>query len=150
MPWTNVGSIRGPQGEQGPQGQQGIQGVPGNPGADGADGADGLDAWQSPNPTSGSGNYTINASLTTTNYAVSATGAIAIQVPTGTPTDHQRALIEIYASGASRSVSINASLGNATGATFPISVPSGKCGYFGLIYSSRASRWIVLSASVEA
>lgn len=155
MAWTASGNIRGPQGAQGPQGIQGNQGVKGDQGIQGIQGIQGPDGPQGPR-----GDESVIVALTyaatiATNAAlgnlfrVTMTGNATLGAPTN-PTDGQKALWQVTASGADRVLTL------ATGAagafafgtdltTNPITITSTKTAYIGAIYNSAAGRWHVIA-----
>lgn len=79
---------------------------------------------------------------------ITMTGNITIAVPTN-PTNHQVLHYTCLASGATRTVTLNASIIVAPGLTFPLSVPSGKVGRFALEYVSLLSAWVATAAFVS-
>lgn len=91
---------------------------------------------------------TIDAA-TGNNFYVSATGNVAFAAPTN-PVDGQQLLIEVYASGGARTVSFTGTSTFVTGLASTLAVASGKVGYVGFKYSTRAGHWIVMALGVEA
>jgi hypothetical protein len=91
---------------------------------------------------------TLNAT-TGNSFYVTATGNVSIANPTGTPADGQRVLLEVYASGGSRLVSISGPTVMA-GLGTSINIASGKIGLVGLVYTARANRWVVAALNSEA
>lgn len=92
---------------------------------------------------------TPNATLGSQFYC-SATGNITGISPTA-GIDGQRLMVEVHASGATRTATT--ALTNASGATLPLSIASGKVGYLGFVYTTRGTagaRWVLVAAAVEA
>jgi hypothetical protein len=83
-------------------------------------------------------------------FAVTATGALAVTMCTAAaPADGGTVLLEVYASGATSSVTFTSPTTRLARLTQPFVVPAGKLGLFGLRYSARAEHWVVTSAGVE-
>lgn len=72
-------------------------------------------------------------------HAITMTGNVTAFSVTGTPYDGQQVLVELYASGGTRT--FTTSLTNLTSRTLPLSVASGTAVLVGLYYSSRTSAW---------
>jgi hypothetical protein len=75
------------------------------------------------------------------------TGNVTLNAPTN-PSNHQILHIAALASGATRTVTLGSGVQNASGATFPLSVPSGKVGRIALEYVGLLSAWVVTAAVV--
>ena len=83
-------------------------------------------------------------------FAVTATGAVAVTMCTAAaPGDGATVLLEVYASGATSSVTFTSPTTQLAGLTSPFVVAAGKLGLFALRYSARAEHWVVTSAGVE-
>jgi hypothetical protein len=97
---------------------------------------------------SSGGTITLNASQG--NYqAITATGNVVLAPPTNAA-DQQGMRIEVYApSGSTRTVTTTGAISNASGLTLPLTIQSGRFAILGLVYSSRAGRWMLLSYTVE-
>jgi hypothetical protein len=80
-----------------------------------------------------------NATLGNSFY-ISATGGVTINPPTG-GVDGQRIVIEVYASGVARSVSVASSIAAMTGVLTTASIPASKIGLVALFYSARTAAW---------
>lgn len=88
--------------------------------------------------------------LSTRMYIVTALdGNTAIAAPSGTPYDGQSLTLRITASGGTRTLTWN-SIYRAIGLTIPTSVASGKVLYVTLVYNSSATKWDVVSYTVQA
>lgn len=75
-------------------------------------------------------------------FAITATGALTLAVPTN-PSNGQMIVVEVLASGAARTVTLNASIVLTTGLTTSLSVASGETGIFAFRRSTLAgSVWI--------
>jgi hypothetical protein len=58
--------------------------------------------------------------------------------------------IEVFCQpGLSKTVSILSSISNTSGQTFPFTLPSGRFAVIGMVYSARATRWMLLGYSAE-
>lgn len=99
-----------------------------------------------PSTQTTSGAVTLDCSVNSA-HAVTATGNITGITITGTPTDGERLLLEVYASGATRTVTTTIS--NMSGQTLPVSISSGKLAMLGFYYSARAARWVLTYAYPE-
>jgi hypothetical protein len=75
------------------------------------------------------------------------TGNVTLNAPTN-PTNHQILHIAALASGATRTVTLGSGVQNASGATFPLSIPAGKVGRIALEYVGLLSAWVVTAAVV--
>lgn len=83
-------------------------------------------------------------------YTVTALAAdAALAAPTGTPTNGQKLVIRIKASGGTRVITPNA-IYRAIGVTISTSIPSGKTLYLGCMYNSADTKWDVLASNLEA
>jgi hypothetical protein len=63
--------------------------------------------------------------------------------------DGATVLLEVYASGATSSVTFASPTTQLSELTPPFVVAAGKLGLFGLRYSARAEHWVLTSAGVE-
>jgi hypothetical protein len=97
--------------------------------------------------TGQTGTVATDASLLGNFRDITATGNITLSVPTN-PTNHQVLHYTVLASGATRTVTLNASIINGSGVTFPLSIPSTKCGRFSMEYFGLLSAWVVTAAEV--
>lgn len=92
---------------------------------------------------------------TTDLYEVTAaTGTLAFQVPTGTPTNGQKLMIRIYAAG-TQTITWSSSTGGyvAGGTALPSATAAGKWMHLGFLYNSNYSggaRWMLVAALTEA
>lgn len=75
------------------------------------------------------------------------TGNATLNAPTN-PTDGQILHLRALASGATRTITLGSGVQNASGATFPLSVSSGKVGRVALEYMGLISAWVVTAAVV--
>jgi hypothetical protein len=83
-------------------------------------------------------------------FAVTATGALAVTMSAAAvPADGATVLLEVYAGGATSSVTFPSPTTRLSGLPSPFVVAAGKLGLFGLRYSARAGHWVVTSAGVE-
>lgn len=89
-----------------------------------------------------------NATLGNSFY-VTATGGVTINPPTG-GVDGQRILIEVYASGVARTLSISSSIPAMTGLLTQVSIPASKIGIAALYYSARTSTWTLTALNQAA
>ena len=80
-------------------------------------------------------------------YRVYTTGATATLGNPTNGTDTQDLNVEVTANGATTALSLNGSIVNASGATFPVSIANGKTAFLGL--RNRSSVWYLLAYSVE-
>lgn len=95
-----------------------------------------------------SGTVTLDASLGST-QAVIATANVVLAPPTN-PADQQSMRVEVFCQpGTTKTVSILSTISNTSGQPFPISLPSGRFAILGLVYSARATRWMLLGYSAE-
>lgn len=100
---------------------------------------------QTPQTQSVTTTLTINASIGD-NHQITATGNPALGVPSN-GTNGQMLLVEVLASGAARTVTLNGSIILSTGQSATMVIASGKVGVFGLRYSSLAGGWVLLAAA---
>lgn len=89
---------------------------------------------------------TLDSSLGTF-FRVSLAGDRTLAVPTN-GTDGQRLLVEALASSAQRILTLNASILLIVGAATPITIPSGKRWFGGLLRSS--STWYLIASAIQA
>jgi hypothetical protein len=83
-------------------------------------------------------------------FAVTATGALAVTMSAAAAlADGATVLLEVYASGATSSVTFASPTTQLSELTPPFVVAAGKLGLFGLRYSARAEHWVLTSAGVE-
>lgn len=80
--------------------------------------------------------------------AVTATGNVTVAAPTN-PTDGQKLMVEVFASGGTRTATISGTTTNASGTTLPLSLATGKVGLLGFSYSTRAGHWLLIAATAE-
>jgi hypothetical protein len=82
---------------------------------------------------------------------ISATGALTINVPTGTPADREQLRIAVFANGGARVVTMAAGYGLSTGITSrTINVTSGQVAEILVEYFSILAKWCILSAPVTS
>ncbi|MGH8879610.1 MAG: hypothetical protein ACRD0P_20050 [Stackebrandtia sp.] len=166
MAWTNRGSILGPEGPEGPQGIQGETGADGGTTPHAARHATGGDDPVSPAsigasatshthppalvpfaPDSFTDGTTITLDASTGSFfRGSLAGNRTLAVPTN-GTDGQRLLVEALASTTQRTLTINASILRASTITSPITIPSGKRWFGGLLLSSGT--WYLIASAVQ-
>ncbi len=95
-----------------------------------------------------SGTVTLDAAASST-QAVIATGNVTLAPPSN-GADQQSMRVEVFCQpGLTKTVSILSSISNTSGQPFPISLPSGRFAILGLVYSARATRWMLLGYSAE-
>lgn len=95
-----------------------------------------------------SGTVTLDASASSY-QAIVATGNVVL-APPANAADQQSMRIEVFCQpGLTKTVSLLTSISNTSGQPFPISLPSGRFAVLGLVYSARASRWMLLGYSAE-
>jgi hypothetical protein len=95
-----------------------------------------------------SGTVTLDASAGSY-QAIVATNNVVLAPPTN-PADQQAMRVEVFCQpGTTKTVSILSTISNTSGQPFPISLPSGRFAILGLVYSARATRWMLLGYSAE-
>ena len=83
-------------------------------------------------------------------YAYTALAAnLTINAPTGTPVDGNKLIFRILDNGTSRTLTWNATY-TAIGVTLPTATTVSKTLYVGCIYNAAATRWDVISVTVQA
>lgn len=82
------------------------------------------------------------------NFKITATGALALAVSTTGALDAQMIVVEVLASGGSRTVTLNGAIFLSTGLSAATTIASTKVGFFGLRYSILAGGWVLLAAPV--
>lgn len=91
---------------------------------------------------------TLNAA-SSNNPQITATGNLTLNAPSN-PSNGQPMVIEIFASGATRTVTLAAAIALTTGLATTLSIPSGKVGIIGLRYSALAGAWLCLAQTVQS
>jgi hypothetical protein len=86
---------------------------------------------------------------TSRSFAVTASGALEIGLSSATPADGSTVLLEVLASETSTLINFTSGIGIFGEFTPPFAIPVGKLGLFGLRYSARAGRWVLISVGVE-
>ncbi|HEX2362029.1 MAG TPA: hypothetical protein VHI11_08165 [Jiangellaceae bacterium] len=86
---------------------------------------------------------------TARSFALTASGALEIGMNSETPADGAAVLLEVFASGTGTTVTLAPETGILGEMVPPFIVPPGKLGLFGLRYSARAGRWVLVSVGVE-
>lgn len=95
-----------------------------------------------------SGTVTLDASASSY-QAIIATSNVVLAPPSNAA-DQQSMRIEVFCQpGLTKTVSILSTISNTSGQPFPISLPSGRFAILGLVYSARATRWMLLGYSAE-
>lgn len=86
-------------------------------------------------------------------YRVTITADRTLGIPTN-PTDAQRAIWEVTASGAQRQLTLTTGSSGAfeltVGTSTPVVIPSGKAAIIGAQYNTSRARWTVLAVRVLA
>lgn len=95
-----------------------------------------------------SGTVTLDASLGS--YQAIIATANVVLAPPANAADQQSMRVEVFCQpGTTKTVSILSTISNTSGQPFPISLPSGRFAILGLVYSARATRWMLLGYSAE-
>lgn len=81
-------------------------------------------------------------------FKVTATGNLTLNPPAN-GVDGFMMIVSVLASGGTRTVTIAAGIQLTTGQSSPVSIASGKVGYFGLRYSALSGNWSLLALAVE-
>lgn len=76
--------------------------------------------------------------------AITATGALTINAPTGTPVNGQGLVLRIADNGTARTIAFNAAYVAAVGASLPTTTVVGKYLYVACVYNSTAAKWDVV------
>ena len=82
-------------------------------------------------------------------FAVTATGALAVEMSSVPPVDGATVLLEVFADGVAVPVSFAAPMGMVGQLVQPFAVTAGKLALFELRHSARAKRWVLVGAGVE-
>jgi hypothetical protein len=159
---TGATGATGPQGSQGSQGSQstagvqgtqGTQGSQGSLGATGASGATGPTGYVQPRVTSqataGSGGSAQPNADTTDIFKLTAQNAqVDFKTPSGTPVDGQKLMIEILATGATRTIGWGTGY-TAAGAVLPTVGKTGKKVTCGFEYdtSNSLNTWLLIGVA---
>jgi hypothetical protein len=101
--------------------------------------------------TAGSGGSAQPNADTTDIYKLTAQDAqVDFKTPSGTPVDGQKLMIEIWATGAARTVGFGTGY-TAAGAVMPTSVPQGKKVTYGFEYDTANSinTWLCIGAATQ-
>ncbi len=77
------------------------------------------------------------------------TGAVVVDVPTGTPTNGQKLMLRIKDNGTARALSWNA-IFRAIGTALPTTTVINKLIYVGCIYNTTDTKWDVVAVTQEA
>lgn len=113
----------------------------------------GPDEWYASGALGGKGIATLTSS-STPGVNVDAYDALFITAlatnatfaaPTGTPTEGQKLLISVTASGGNRNLSYNSAYAGGTDVTLPASVASGTTLYLGFMWRSAAAKWHLIA-----
>ena len=98
------------------------------------------------------GTITPNGDTTDVYKAEGLTGAITIDVPSGTPVDGQKLMVSLEDDGTARAITWTTSAGGfrAIGITLPTTTTATKITYVGCVYNATDSFWDAVATVTEA